>query len=117
MSFDVTTMAKHHALMKSMAMEMPEHGTNMSSHYVRVTLLDKQKKPVADVPLKLKVIASDGKALIDAAGVTAETMRGEGMFHYGHGFDLSTPGRYQILVMFTQGGASHQAGVYWSPSE
>lgn len=116
-SFEVSTMAEHHQRMQSMKMEMADHGAAMPSHYVMLTLLDEQKKPVADAPLKIKVIAPDGQALIDAAGVSAETMQGEGMFHYGHGFDLSTPGRYQILVMFTQGGASHQTGVYWHQPE
>jgi hypothetical protein len=116
-SFEVNTMAEHHQLMQSMKMEMADHGADMPSHYVMVTLLDEQKKPVADAPLKIKIIAPDGKALMNEAGVTAETMRGEGMFHYGHGFDLSAPGRYQMLLMFTQGGTSHQTGVYWNSPE
>ena len=117
-SFDITTMAEHHDLMASMNMEMgDDHKAQMAadspSHYVMVTVLDAQKKPVANAPFKLKVIDPAGKPVGDAAGVDAETMSGQGMFHYGHGFDLSAPGRYQVMVMFAVDGAPHQTGIYW----
>lgn len=117
-SFDITTMAAHHELMASMNMEMgDDHKAKMAadgpSHYVMVTVLDDQKKPVANAPLKLKVIDPAGKPVGDAAGIDAETMSGKGMFHYGHGFDLSAPGRYQVMAMFAVEGTTHQTGIYW----
>lgn len=118
-SFDITTMAAHHDMMDAMKMTMDaDHMAAMQagtapSHYVMVTLLDAERRPVKDAPLKLKVIGPDGEALLDAAGVDAETMAAEDMFHYGHGFDLSAPGRYQVLVMFAADGKPHQTGVFW----
>ena len=116
-SFDITTMADHHHMMESMKMEMPAHGENMPSHYVMVTVLNSQKKPVADLSLKIKVISPGGTPLVDASGVSAETMIGQGMTHYGHGFDFKETGRYQVLVMFAEGNTVHQTGVYWEKPE
>lgn len=117
-SFDITTMAEHHQMMDSMGMSMgAEHQEKMAagelSHYVMVTVLDAEKKPLADVPLKLKVIDPEGNPLGEASGVVAETMSGQGMFHYGHGFALAKPGRYQVMVMFAVEGKPHHTGIFW----
>lgn len=110
-TFDITPMAAHHKMMESM--NMPMNHSNNTSHYVMVTLMDENKQLLKDIPIKIKAIGPDGKNLGDEAGLPMETMSGDGMFHYGHGFDFKTPGKYQILVMFKQGDQVLSTGIEW----
>lgn len=110
-SFDITSMQAHLELMKSMNMNTQHE--SQSSHYVMVTVLDANKKPVKDLPMKIKVMDPKGQSLKDPAGVPMDVMAGQGMVHYGQGFDLKTPGKHQVLVMFKYQDQVLSSGTEW----
>lgn len=110
-SFDISTMEAHHKMMQDMNMPM-NHGNN-TSHYVMVTLMDQDKNLLKEMPIKIKALGPDGKSLGDESGIEMETMSGNGMYHYGHGFDFASPGKYQILVMFKHGDQILSTGTEW----
>ncbi len=113
-SFDISTMQAHHSMMDAMGMKMKH--SDQSSHYVLVTVMDAQKKIIKDLPIKIKVIDPTNKSLGDPAGENLETMSGKGMYHYGHGFNFTRPGKYQILVVFEHGGQVLSTGTEWVKS-
>lgn len=111
-AFDISTMAAHQAMMKSMQMQM-EHNAK-HSHYITVTLMNHATQTLLkDVPIKIKVLDPQGKSLGDAAGEAMETMSGGGMYHYGHGYDFQAKGPYQIFVMFKVDGQVHTVQAQW----
>lgn len=110
-SFDISTMSAHHKMMQDMKMNM--NHDSKSSHYVMVTLMDQDKNLLKDIPIKVKAVGPDGKSLGDESGMGMEVMSGNGMYHYGHGFDFASPGKYQILVMFKHGDKVLSTGTEW----
>lgn len=113
-TFDISTFQAHQTMMQQM--QMSASSQPEASHYVLVTLSDPEaRKPVQAEELRLKLIAPDGQAIGDAAGLIPETFSGQGMFHYGHALNAEIQGTYEILVMFRWEEQIYSTGVSWQP--
>ena len=112
LSFDITSMKQHIDMMNSMKMDV-QHAAD-ASHYVMLTLLDEQKKPVKNAPVKIKLIGPDKTTLTDEAGSDMDTMSQGKMFHYGYGFTPQSKGTYEVIVMLEHNGEVYTSGAYWT---
>jgi hypothetical protein len=79
-----------------------------ATHNIAVTLTDTRSNlPIGDLVVKMKVIDPKGKEqvkLLDAIPA---------MNQYGQNFDLTEKGRYQVLILFRNGGKKTAAGFYY----
>lgn len=90
-AFDLTTMQKHHEMMKKMNMQM-KHSSE-ASHYLMITLLDRNsKKPVEDASVKFNVELPSGEKL----NKKAEVMSGSSMVHYGSELNIDGSGTVKV---------------------
>lgn len=105
-TFMVMANKEHEKMLADMKMnEKVEPGT---THNLMVVLKDnRSQKEIADAQVRMKVIDPSGKDQIKTLKVERE------MKSYDAYFDLPQKGKHQILVSFTVGGKTRNAGVYW----
>jgi len=105
-SFSIMAMAEHKKMLKDMKMKVEVD--LQATHNIVVTLTDTRSNlPIGDLVVKMKVIDPKGKEqvkLLDAIPA---------MNQYGQDFDLTEKGRYQVLILFRNGGKKTAAGFYY----
>jgi hypothetical protein len=105
-SFSIMAMAEHKKMLKDMKMKVEVD--LQATHNIVVTLTDTRSNlPIGDLVVKMKVIDPKGKEqvkLLDAIPA---------MNQYGQNFDLTEKGRYQVLILFRNGGKKTAAGFYY----
>ena len=105
-SFSMMAMAEHKKMLKEMKMKVEVDP--QATHHIAVTLTDtRSNQPVSNAVVKMKVISPRGKEqvkLLDAVPA---------MNQYGQDFDLTEKGRYQVLILFRNGGKKTAAGFYY----
>ena len=104
--FSIAPMAEHKKMLKDMKMKVEVDP--QATHNIAVTLTDtRSNQPVLNAVVKMKVISPQGKEqvkLLDAIPA---------MNQYGQDFDLREKGRYQVLILFRNGGKKTAAGFYY----
>lgn len=104
--FSIAPMAEHKKMLQAMKMKVEVNPR--ATHNVAVSLTDtRANQPVLNAVVKMKVISPQGKEqvqLLDAIPA---------MNQYGQDFDLTEKGRYQVLILFRNGGKKTAAGFYY----
>ena len=105
-TFQIMANDEHRKMLKDMKMkEDIEVGT---SHNITVTLKDeKTQKEITNAEITVKVIDPKGKDQIKALKYEKD------MKSYDAYFNLSEKGRYQVMVLVTQGEQKKTAGIYY----
>lgn len=104
--FQIMSNQEHMKMLADMKMkEQPEAGT---THNITILLVDNQtQKEITDAVVKMKVIDPAGRDQIKTLKAEKE------MKSYDGYFKLSEKGKYQLLISFTVGGKTRNAGVYY----
>ncbi|MGE5253042.1 MAG: FixH family protein [Planctomycetaceae bacterium] len=106
-SFSILAMAEHKKMLNDMKMKVEVDP--QATHHIAVTITDtRSNQPLRDAVVKMKVIGPKGE---DQVRMLDSIM---GMNEYAADFILSQKGRYQILILFKDGGKKRAAGFYFS---
>lgn len=104
--FSIVPKEEHKKMLQ--AMKMKVEVDPRATHNIAVTLTDtRSNQPVSNAVVKMKVISPQGKEevkLLDAIPA---------MNQYGQDFELTEKGRYQVLILFRNGGKKTAAGFYY----
>lgn len=104
--FSITPMAEHKKML--LGMKMKVEVDPQATHNIAVILTDTgSNQPVLNAVVKMKVIPPKGQEqikLLDAIPA---------MNQYGQDFSLTEKGRYQVLILFRNGGKKTGAGFYY----
>jgi hypothetical protein len=104
--FSITPMAEHKKML--LGMKMKVEVDPQATHNIAVTLTDtRDNQPVLNAVVKMKVISPKGKDQIKILDAIPA------MNQYGQDFSLTEKGRYQVLILFRNGGKKTGAGFYY----
>lgn len=105
-TFVLTDMAAHRRMLREMRMK--EDVDPQATHNISVTLTDTRTQlPLMEAVAKMKVISPEGKEEIKVLE------RIPAMNQYSGDFRLAEKGRYEILILFREGGKKGTAGFYY----
>ena len=105
-TFQIMANAEHQKMLKDMKMkEDIEAGT---THNITVTLKDdKSQKEITNAEITMKIVDPKGKDQIKALKYD------DSMKSYDAFFNLPEKGKYQVMVLVTQGEQKKTAGIYY----